>query len=422
MKVWKKMESNGNMIVGVFHRTGLERKVRMINRVKKIIRTLSVVAGATIVVGTSVCAKDVSDYHDVPASAWFYSYVADVSTKGLMTGLDENTFGASQNLGRGQFATVLYRMAESPETTYEVRFPDVPDGVFYSKPVIWASNSEIVTGYDNGRFGASDNITREQMATMLFRYAKASGLSTEAKEDYSGFPDAGRVSGFASEAVQWAVGSKIISGDNGNINPQGNVSRAVCATMISRFVSANEGGNEGGGEQTPETPENPENPNNIPTVDTVDAWAAEKGWTYNGAGGSYETNINGIIYACIAGGTFDQTSLSVQGDASVSGKVEILDSVEGIPVTAIRYGGFYFNNNITEVVIPATVTKMSPNAFDNCEGITSFTFKGAVPEGFNAINVHGNPFTVNYPSGAAGWDTFQFIGAVIEANATYVAY
>lgn len=204
---------------------------------KNLLKTLAVaLTTALLIPGIASNAKDVADYSDVPADAWFYSYVADVSGKDLMTGLNDNTFGPGELLGRGQFATVLYRMSGDTETVYAPLFPDVTDGSFFSIPATWARNSEIITGYADGNFGPADNITREQVATILYRYATSTGLDTSNSVGYSCFPDASSVSTFASTAISWAIGSGIIKGDNGNINPQGNVSRAVCATMISRFT------------------------------------------------------------------------------------------------------------------------------------------------------------------------------------------
>ncbi|MGC4017786.1 MAG: S-layer homology domain-containing protein [Muricomes sp.] len=197
---------------------------------------VTLITVATICSSLTVEAKDVKDYSDVHAGAWYYNYVADVSAKGLMTGTNESTFTPTANLERGQFATVLYRMYQSPATDYERRFADVPDGYFYSLPVTWANNMQIVTGYENGLFGTTDYITREQMATMLYRYAEQAGMDISASADLSSFPDSTSVSEFAKKELEWAVGARIISGDQGKINPQGKVSRAVCATMISRFT------------------------------------------------------------------------------------------------------------------------------------------------------------------------------------------
>ena len=124
---------------------------------------------------------------------------------------------------------------------YQNLYPDVPAGQWYSGAVIWASKNGIITGYShNGLFGTADNITREQMATMLYRYAKYKGYDTEQLADLTSYPDYEKVSAFASDGMAWCVKNRIISGDGitGNLMPQGNTVRAVCATMISRFTDA----------------------------------------------------------------------------------------------------------------------------------------------------------------------------------------
>lgn len=204
---------------------------------RKVTKLLAAVLAATLLVPAMITnAKPARDYIDVPAYEWYFPYIANVSMKEYMTGLNSYTFGVNENLGRGQFATILYRMAGNPDTTYENKFSDVPNGLFYSIPATWASTAGVIKGYTDGRFGAADSITREQMATMLYRYAMSHSYDTSEKADYSSFSDAGLVSPFASDAISWAVGSGVISGDNGRINPQGHVSRAVCATMIARFT------------------------------------------------------------------------------------------------------------------------------------------------------------------------------------------
>lgn len=201
--------------------------------------TAALLAASTLFSALAVNAKDVSDYTDVHVTDWYYSYVGDVAAKNLMTGLDEVTFGPGENLSRAQFVTILYRMSGSPAVDYASQFNDVPNGVFFSLPVTWAFGKGIVTGYDNnGLFGSNDGISREQMVTMLYRYAQNTGKDTSASADYSQFPDAGSVSGFASGAMKWAVGSGIIKGNAADktIAPQGSVSRAVCATVVARFT------------------------------------------------------------------------------------------------------------------------------------------------------------------------------------------
>lgn len=174
---------------------------------------------------------------DVRDIDWYKESVDFVSSRKIMTGLNNMLFGAALDVSRPQFATILYRVAGNPTVSESSPFPDVGDGDWYSDAIIWCSTNGIITGYEDGMFGLGDNITREQMAVMMYRYAQFKGFDTSASKDISEFPDAGNVSGFALDGMKWAVGTGLITGDGGNINPMGNASRAVCATIIMRFMN-----------------------------------------------------------------------------------------------------------------------------------------------------------------------------------------
>lgn len=175
-------------------------------------------------------------YDDIDPNAWYYDVVNWAYLSKLMTGYSDGSFGPADDLGRGQFATILYRMEKCPKTEYADIFPDVPDGQFYTEAVIWANKNNIITGYTNTEtFGPADDITREQLATILYRYAAYKGQDVTKLADLSDFPDSGLVSEFAETAMRWAVGAGLIKGDNGNLSPQGPASRTQAATMIMRF-------------------------------------------------------------------------------------------------------------------------------------------------------------------------------------------
>lgn len=200
-----------------------------------------VVGACTLFVGSLTAIA--AEFPDVSSGAWYYPYVQDVSEKGLMGGYSDGRFGPNDKLTRGQFATVLWRMSGSPDMGYS-SFPDVPASSFYAKASEWARSEGVITGYSDGRFGGNDDINREQVATILYRYSggEASGNIWE-------FPDAGSVSTFAKEGMSYAVGNGIISGDNGKLNPQGTVVRAVAATMISRYNNTSDNKPSGGGNE-----------------------------------------------------------------------------------------------------------------------------------------------------------------------------
>ena len=159
-----------------------------------------------------------------------------------MTGLDKSHFGAEETVCRAQFAVILHRMAGCPKAEYKKLYQDVEDGWFYTDAVIWASGEKaVITGYTSGErkgcFGPSDAITREQMAVMLYRYAKRMGEDVKkGTSQVTGFADYMQVSGYAKEAVAWAVAEGLIQGDQGLLRPQGSTNRAMCAAMIQRFI------------------------------------------------------------------------------------------------------------------------------------------------------------------------------------------
>lgn len=188
-------------------------------------------------------AVETLPYLDVADTDWYYTYVYDVYEKGIMTGLNEYIFAPDNLLVRAQFATILWRMAGSPEAEYKSKFPDVSDGEFYTDAVMWASENNIITGYtDTGCFGPNDMITREQIATLLYRYSGFVGNDTSNRTSLNSYPDADMVSDFAVNAMEWCVAEKIITGDGvtGKLFPQGYTVRAVCATIISRFGDCHE--------------------------------------------------------------------------------------------------------------------------------------------------------------------------------------
>ena len=178
-------------------------------------------------------------FQDVRNGDWFYDSAKYVYDKNIMTGLDTITFGPGEQLKRAQLAVILHRMNEEPEMTYSALFPDVPDEQWFTDAILWAADAGVVTGYSNtGFFGTGDNINREQIATMMYRYARYKGYSLEDAADFSSYPDAAYVNEFAEEAMAWAVGNGIITGKENpvRLDPQGLATRAECATIIMRFM------------------------------------------------------------------------------------------------------------------------------------------------------------------------------------------
>ena len=174
---------------------------------------------------------------DISEDAWYYEGVWDVYQKGLMTGMDATSFAPELTLNRAFMAAVLYRRADSPAVEYSAIFPDVKDGEWYTKCALWAKSAGVILGYDDGRFGPTDNLTREQLCTILWRYAAENdGVDNSARASIDGYPDAAKVSDFAAEAVQWCEAMGMLNYHNGRIDAWEDATRAECAYMISKYL------------------------------------------------------------------------------------------------------------------------------------------------------------------------------------------
>ena len=178
-------------------------------------------------------------FDDVKKGDWYYDWVVKSNAAGLMTGLNSTHFGPNDKMSRAMVVTVLYRMAGSPELWDDEEdsnkpvFPDVPNGQWYTDAVKWANENKVVTGYDNGKFGPDDNVTREQLATMICRYqSKVAGKNISYRASLDKFPDKKNVNNFAKSSLEYCVAKGIISGSNGNLLPVDNATRAECAKML----------------------------------------------------------------------------------------------------------------------------------------------------------------------------------------------
>lgn len=214
-----------------------------IDRNKKIQnRFLSVIVGVILALCPAFAVRsDAAAFPDVKYEDWFYTGVQEVSKKGIMQGYKNGYFGANDAVTREQFAAILYRMADSPRVdASKTSFRDVLPNTWYTKAIIWANKNGIVSGYNEAAFGTGRSITREQLVTMLYRYAAYKGISIGNKVDYTGYPDADKVSTYAKESIKWALGNKILTGRSyGNttyLEPAGQTTRAECAVLLQRFM------------------------------------------------------------------------------------------------------------------------------------------------------------------------------------------
>ncbi|WP_454940853.1 S-layer homology domain-containing protein [Evtepia sp.] len=175
-------------------------------------------------------------FTDVAESDWFYDAVRYAYENGLMDGVGEGRFAPNNPTTRAQLVTILYRLEGEPDVTGESGFTDVEADTWYTDAVAWAAANGIVNGVSETKFAPGNNITREQLATILFRYAESKGYDVSARADLSGFPDAGDILPYAQEAVAWAVAEGIIQGfEDDTIRPGGNATRAQIATILMRF-------------------------------------------------------------------------------------------------------------------------------------------------------------------------------------------
>ena len=177
-------------------------------------------------------------FTDLAAGAWYEDAVAYVYRHDLMSGYSEDLFGPNNDLSRAQLCQIIYNMEGRPTVAGGSSFSDVADGAWYTDAVTWAASQGIVDGYGGGLFGPDDNITREQLASILYRYAQAKGYDVSIGEDTNilSYSDASDVAEYAISAMQWACGSGVITGiSESALAPRGEATRAQAAMMLMRF-------------------------------------------------------------------------------------------------------------------------------------------------------------------------------------------
>ena len=177
-------------------------------------------------------------FTDLAVGAWYEDAVAYVYRHDLMSGFSEDTFGPNAALSRAQLCQILYNMEGRPAVTGSGSFSDLADGAWYTDAVTWAASQGIVDGYGGGLFGPDDNITREQLASILYRCAQARGDDVSVGEDTNilSYSDAADVAEYAISAMQWACGAGVITGiSESALAPRGEATRAQTAAMLMRF-------------------------------------------------------------------------------------------------------------------------------------------------------------------------------------------
>lgn len=174
-------------------------------------------------------------FTDVRPEHWFYPAVRFVHENKLMSGMTATAFSPDTPTNRGMIVTILYRMEGSPAAGTPA-FSDVPADKYYTKAIAWAVKNNIVSGYPGGTFAPESNITREQLAAILYRYAVYKGYGVTGRASLAGFADTGDVSAYASDALRWAVDAGLMSGVTGTtLVPKGSATRAQAASILMRF-------------------------------------------------------------------------------------------------------------------------------------------------------------------------------------------
>ena len=192
------------------------------------------------------CQADLSDpvepmITDVKKESWQFEFVHYVIKSGIMKGKKVNedgsiVFDPDSTMTRAEFAQVLYNAEGKPAEEYEEKFSDVVNDKWYTNAILWASEMNIVSGYGNQKFGVSDPITREQLATMLYKYAEYKGYDISGECELDSYEDSVTISGWAVKYMKWAVANNVMKGKKEKLDPIGKATRAECAAMLKNFM------------------------------------------------------------------------------------------------------------------------------------------------------------------------------------------
>ena len=192
--------------------------------------------------GGSTCPRDdscpMTPFTDADKQAWYHDGVHWAIEKGIMNGTGENTFEPLTSTSRAMIVTMLWRMEGSPQVDDNMTFKDVPDSQWYTDAVRWAEANGIVNGYSEDAFGPDDKVIREQIVTILYRYAQFKGMDVSKSETayLNDYTDAKDISEWAVKAFRWAVDAGVIQGmTETTLSPKGDAVRAQVATILMRF-------------------------------------------------------------------------------------------------------------------------------------------------------------------------------------------
>lgn len=211
------------------------------NLKKRAAKMVSIIMMAAMLLTTPLAAQAAwsNPFTDVKPSAWYYEAVEYVNTNDLFSGTAVDQFSPEMPMSRGMFVTVLGKFQQVDTNDYpQVSFSDVKGNDYYAPYVEWAAKNKVVSGIGGGKFAPNSSITREQMATIFYKYAQLVGADTTFDSTkLLNFPDGAKVSEYAQQAMAWAVTHGVLAGSDGKLLPQGTATRAQTAQI---FYNAHE--------------------------------------------------------------------------------------------------------------------------------------------------------------------------------------
>lgn len=322
---------------------------------------------------------------DLSEDAWYHEYVHEVLNMGLMSGVSKCRFSPEGSMTRAMVVTVLYRYNYEPETAGS-SFSDVGTGQWYTNAVSWAAESGIVGGVGSNRFDPNGNVTREQLAAILYRYTAFMDNDCSASADLSSFPDAGNVSPWAVEAMRWAVAEGLINGSEGKLLPQGNATRTQVAAILIRYINKY---------------------GVIPTSgccgDNV-TWSldAEGTMTFSGEGAMWESYENYYsVGAWKDQSTFVKRIVVEDGVTNFFGRPVYKTSYPSLvelyladSVTKLSASSFADCRKLTKVRLSSNLMQLPESVFENCIALTSIE----LPESLGEIDSFAFSNCVNLSS------------------------
>lgn len=189
-------------------------------------------------IGCTALAASVNDYVDIPQNAWYRGAVDYVLQRGYMVGATNNQFNPEGAVTRAQIAQIFYAMNGKPSAGKQPKFSDVSKDAWYAAAVNWAATFGVVSGYPDGSYHPMEFITRQQLATILYKYAQLKGYAAEGEGrgiGLGGYADVQDVGSWAWEAMAWCVHKGVISGSNIGLEPNAHATRAQIAAILRTF-------------------------------------------------------------------------------------------------------------------------------------------------------------------------------------------